>query len=102
MSTAANVVVSTSAGRLTCDLPILSGVDGFNKLWEYLQANWSAVLVSRADGPDASRWVFETRGVPLEMQFEDPWGTRLVSPASPSDPVLRDIAADLEARLRHV
>ena len=96
------VVLSKKGERLVCDVAAVPGWDGFDKLRTYLERNWSAMRLSEAEGPDARRWVFQARSVTLALEFEDPWGNRIVSTSASADAVLNEIAADLHRRLEGV
>lgn len=93
------VVVAKLGEHLVCDVVAVPGWDGFEKLRAYLERNWSAERLSAADGPDARSCVFRVRGIILTLEFEDPWGNRIVASSAAAEGVLGEIAADLERRL---
>jgi hypothetical protein len=84
---------------LACDVPAVAGWDGLEKLWKYLERHWSALCLLRVDGPDARRWVVGVRDAVLELEFEEPWGNRLISSSPSCDRVLIEIFHDLQQRL---
>jgi hypothetical protein len=92
------VILSRHSDHLVCDVPGVSGWDGFEKLYSYLERSWGASCISSADGPDARLWVLRIRNVTLNLEFEDPWGNRIVSTSLESSDLLREIAANLRQR----
>ena len=99
MTSSAPVVLSHRGGCLQCDVPAVGGWDGLEKLFQFLEVNYGARSKSRYDGPDARRWLVIVREQVLELHYEDPWGSLLVSPSPDSDALLREIADDLKRRL---
>ncbi len=93
------VVLYVQDGRLAADVPSLAKWDGIETLWRYLEQYWNALCHNRIEGPDARVWRVEIRQHYFDLECEDPYSTRLVSPGAESDALLREIARDLERRL---
>jgi hypothetical protein len=81
-------------------VPGVPGWEGIEQLWRYLHLHFGAACVSRVDGPDARLWTVKVRGMTLQLEHEDPYGNMIISCEPGSEPILREIAADLDRRLR--
>ena len=84
---------------LECAVHAIPDWDGFKKLVRFLKEHYQGRVLDSVDGPDARRAVLEIRGQRLEVQHEDPWGNSIFSLSPQSHELLREVAADLDARL---
>jgi len=96
------VVLSRKKDKLECDVAAIPDWEGFDKIVRFLEKHYDAEVVSRADGPDARRWVLRAMGQIIEVQHDDPWGNTIVSPTPEADPIVERIASDLGRRFSKV
>ena len=78
-------------------MPALGGWEGFDKLVLFLKQHYGASVARSVDGPDARVCDVVVRSATPTIEYEDPWGSTIVS-ADPRSSVLREIAVDLERR----
>jgi hypothetical protein len=67
----------------------------FRSLVNFLERGRAAVVISRVDSPNARCTVSILNHV-IELEYTDPWGVTLMAPARATEPLLEEIAADLE------
>jgi hypothetical protein len=93
------VTLDERSQALECAVHAISDWDGFEKLIQFLGKYYDGRVLERTDGPDSRIAMLEVRGLPLEVQYEDPWGNSILSRSSQSHQLLREITADLLTRL---
>ena len=84
---------------LEIEIPAMPSWDGFDKLIDFLIKEYNAIVLVKADGPDARRWILESNGSQFELTYDDPMGNTLVAPTVESEELILTIARDLEQRL---
>lgn len=84
---------------LEVEIPAMPSRDGFNKLIDFLVKEYNAVVLFDADGPDARRWILESKGTQFELVHDDLVGSALVAPSVDSEELVLKIGKDLEQRL---
>lgn len=94
------VVVSIRPnGRVDIDIPAVGGLDGFDKLKQFLQNEHLAVVKSCVEGPDIRQCIFNVGIAELELIYEDPYGNSIRSIGPDSGRTVEEIGRDLERRL---
>ncbi len=74
--------------------------EGFEKLILFVQKYYSAEVLAQYDGPDARKWILESRGHQFELIHDDGYGNYFVAPTQESELIVSEIGRDLEARLK--
>jgi hypothetical protein len=101
--TTKNVVIlekDQNQDTLQVAITIANTWDDFDKLVQFLMRQYDAQVVQKHDGPYARRWIMSAKGRTIEMWHDDPYGNYLVAPTSEAEPLVREIAQELEERLR--
>lgn len=94
------VTLSRRGDRVSCDVAAIPDWEGFEKIIRFLEKYYSATVRSKADGPDARRWILEVDGGMIEVQHDDPYGNRVLSMSASADSLVERVALDLRDRLR--
>lgn len=84
---------------LAIEIPAMPSWDGFDKLTNFLIEEYSTVVLVKADGPDARRWVLESNGSQFELIHDDLMGNKLMAPTADTEELILRIGHDLEERL---
>ncbi|GAB4393539.1 MAG: hypothetical protein Tsb005_12270 [Gammaproteobacteria bacterium] len=96
------VVTSGKGERLEVTIVGIPGWEGFDKLILFLIKHYDASVLEKYDGPDARRWILECRNQTIELIHDDMFGNYLLAPTVKSEDVIREIANDLEERLKDI
>jgi hypothetical protein len=96
------VVLSRRGERTSCEISAIPDWDGFEKIVRFLEKYYGANIQSRADGPDARRWILDVSLGVIELHHDDPYGNTLLSTSPETDDLVERVAMDLTARLRSV
>jgi len=76
--------------------------EGFDKLIKFLEIEYSAEILGRADGPDARRWFLKVSGQEFELRHDDLYGNYLFASTKSGEPIVEEIGLDLERRLANL
>lgn len=80
-------------------VPGVPGWEEFDQLTRYLVKHFQALVTSTVDGPDARLRHLTSESVPLTLEYEDPYGSTILSLDPRGAELLKRIAEDLERRL---
>lgn len=84
------VIVSRHQEKMQCEVLAISDWEGFEKLVAFLQRTYGAVVVSRADGPDARRWVLAIGQEEMKFNTRTPGATHSWPAVHPPKPCSRE------------
>lgn len=93
------VVYLRESGNLHVVICPIPDWEGFDKLIKFMQMYYEIVLLKQNDGPGARRWVLEKDGHQFELIHDDGYGNYLLARTASSEPIVNEIAKDLEQRL---
>lgn len=96
------VVTSREGENLEIKISAVPGWEGFDKLILFLRKHYDAEVIQESDGPDARRWILNCYGQTIEVIHDDMYGNYLLAPTPVSDDIVKEIAADLEDRLKKI
>ncbi len=100
MSTKQAVVLTKNANDLIeVDVCVINNWEGFEKLIQFLQNEYSISILEKFEGPDARRWILKSGDSSFELIYEDPYGNTLISTNTESNKLVEAIGLDLKQRL---
>lgn len=87
-------------GTLEFSVETMSTWEDFDDLLEYFKKRYQAEVLLLNDGPWGRRRVLEIRSNTIELRMDDrDENNYLLAPSKEDEPLLREIAEDLERRL---
>jgi len=103
MNTKQAVVLTKNVNDLIeVDVCVVNDWEGFEKLIQFMQNEYSISVLEKFDGPDARRWVLKSGESTFELVHEDPYGNTLVSSNIASNQLVETIGLDLKQRLSNI
>lgn len=95
-----DVIFSKYANKpLEVEICAIASWEGFDQLIAFLQQEYSAIIIEENDGPDARRWILESNHQRFELVHDDMFGNYLIAPTKDSEPLVYEIALDIEKRI---
>src|SRR3990167_3244872 len=96
------VVTSRKNEKLEITIVAIPDWDGYDKLILFLTKHYDAIIIAEYDGPDARRWILKCHDQIIELIHDDMFGNYLLAPTVESEPIVTEIANDLEERLKKI
>ncbi|RFA24283.1 hypothetical protein CAI21_22270 [Alkalilimnicola ehrlichii] len=94
------VLTRNSDGRFGIDVPSVPDWEGFEKLARFLENEYQAQVINKADGPDSRQWILLVGGHEVILRHDDPYGNTIESKDALGAKIVEAIGKDLEARLK--
>lgn len=101
-SNQAVVISNNSDGFIEVDVCAVSDWEGFDKLIQFLENEYSISITKKIDGPDARRWILNSGESDFELIHDDLYGNTLVSTNKHSNTLVEKIGMDLKKRLSNI
>lgn len=96
-----NVVISDiSTSAMTVDVHAVTGLEGFDKLLEFLKNEYTAEVIHYDDGPDCRIARINVDSTQIELKYENPYGNSLRALGIEGNKLLQEIGTDLCNRLK--
>lgn len=85
--------------NLTVTPLYIGGLEGFEKLFEFVEGNYNAIVLRKIEGPDARKWILHCSGQEIFLIYDDFYGNYFEAPSKESEAIAYEIGRDLEKRL---
>ncbi len=95
------MITKTAGKPLEVTFSVVNDWDSFDKLVTFVESHYSAKALTKADGPDARKWILVSNGIKFELVHDDVYGNYFLAPTEESEQLVLEITADLEQRLQN-
>lgn len=95
-----NVTIrKTSLNNLRVTPIFIDGLEGFEKLFQFVQDNYNVEIIKKVEGPDVIQWTLQCKGQVFYLIYDDVAGNYFEARTQDSEEILYEIGKDLEIEL---